>query len=292
MADTEVFLTEERQASNRVAVPREGIELKANDANEAQRIEDPVMEIRDLSIFYGMFRAVRQVNLNVQRHRITAIIGPSGCGKTTLLRALNRMNELVPTARAEGQVLFDGADIYAPQVDPVEVRRRVGMVFQKPNPFPKSIHENVAWGARINGYTGNMDEHVESCLRRAALWDEVHDKLKQSGLSLSGGQQQRLCIARALAVEPEVILMDEPCSALDPIATLKIEELMRELSRSFTIVIVTHNMQQAARVSDFTAMMMMDDARAGAVIEFDETETIFTRPSDRRTEDYVTGRFG
>ena len=288
----EVFLTEERQASNRVAVPRVGIELRTNDASEAQRIEDPVMEIRDLSIFYGMFRAVRQVNLNVQRHRITAIIGPSGCGKTTLLRALNRMNELVPTARAEGQVLFDGADIYAPQVDPVEVRRRVGMVFQKPNPFPKSIHENVAWGARINGYTGNMDEHVESCLRRAALWDEVHDKLKQSGLSLSGGQQQRLCIARALAVEPEVILMDEPCSALDPIATLKIEELMRDLSRSYTIVIVTHNMQQAARVSDFTAMMMMDEERAGGVIEFDVTNKIFTRPSDRRTEDYVTGRFG
>jgi phosphate transport system ATP-binding protein len=288
----EVFLTEERRTDASLARPRVGIELKAMDASDTEAIQDPVMEIRDLSIFYGTFRAVRQVSLSVQRHRITAIIGPSGCGKTTLLRALNRMNELVPSARAEGQVLFDGADIYAPQVDPVEVRRRVGMVFQKPNPFPKTIHENVAWGARINGYTGNMDEHVESCLRRAALWDEVHDKLKQSGLSLSGGQQQRLCIARALAVEPEVILMDEPCSALDPIATLKIEELMRELSRSYTIVIVTHNMQQAARVSDFTAMMMMDEERAGSVIEFDVTKRIFTRPSDRRTEDYVTGRFG
>ena len=292
MTDMEVFLTEERQTAGGVARPRVGIELKAMDASGTDTIQDPVVEIRDLSIYYGTFRAVRQVNLDVQRHRITAIIGPSGCGKTTLLRALNRMNELVPTARAEGQVLFDGADIYAPQVDPVEVRRRVGMVFQKPNPFPKTIRENVAWGARINGFAGNMDEHVESCLRRAALWDEVHDKLKQSGLSLSGGQQQRLCIARALAVEPEVILMDEPCSALDPIATLKIEELMRELSRSYTIIIVTHNMQQAARVSDFTAMMMMDEERAGSVIEFDLTNKIFTRPSDRRTEDYVTGRFG
>jgi phosphate transport system ATP-binding protein len=288
----EVFLTEERRTDARVVRPRVGVELKATDVSHNDTARDSVIEVRDLSIYYGTFRAVRQVNLDVQRHRITAIIGPSGCGKTTLLRALNRMNELVPSARAEGQVLFDGADIYAPQVDPVEVRRRVGMVFQKPNPFPKTIHENVAWGARINGYTGNMDEHVESCLRRAALWDEVHDKLKQSGLSLSGGQQQRLCIARALAVEPEVILMDEPCSALDPIATLKIEELMRELSRDYSIVIVTHNMQQAARVSDFTAMMMMDEERAGGVIEFDVTEKIFTRPSNPRTEDYVTGRFG
>jgi len=233
------------------------------------------------------------VDLDIRRHRITAIIGPSGCGKSTLLRALNRMNELVPSARTEGQVLFDGADIYAGPVDPVEVRRRVGMVFQKPNPFPKSIYENVAWGARINGYRGDMGEHVERCLRRAALWDEVHDKLKQSGLSLSGGQQQRLCIARALAVEPEVILMDEPCSALDPIATLRIEELMRELSTAYSIVIVTHNMQQAARVSDITAMMMLvGEDRAGSVVEVGDTNTIFTRPKDKRTEDYVTGRFG
>ena len=242
---------------------------------------------------YGDFLAVRDVTMPVPRNQITAIIGPSGCGKSTLLRALNRMNELVPSARTEGKVLFDGADIYAEQVDPVEVRRRVGMVFQKPNPFPKSIYENVAWGAKVNGFTGNMDEHVESCLRKAALWDEVHDKLKQSGLSLSGGQQQRLCIARALAVEPEVILMDEPCSALDPIATLRIEELMRELSRTYSIVIVTHNMQQAARVSDITAMMMlMGEDRSGSVIEIGDTNSIFTRPKDKRTEDYVTGRFG
>jgi phosphate transport system ATP-binding protein len=261
-------------------------------ADGPSTIEDAVVEIQDLSIYYGDFRAVRDVNLRVARHRITAIIGPSGCGKSTLLRSLNRMNELVPSARAEGLVLFDGVDIYGPAVDPVEVRRRVGMVFQKPNPFPKSIYENIAWGARLNGFRGPMDEHVESCLRRAALWDEVKHKLKQSGLSLSGGQQQRLCIARALAVEPEVILMDEPCSALDPIATLKIEELMRELSRDYTIVIVTHNMQQAARVSGFTAMMMMDEQRAGGVIEFDVTEKIFTRPANPRTEDYVTGRFG
>ena len=252
----------------------------------------PALRAEGLSVWYGDFRAVRDIDLGIARQRITAIIGPSGCGKSTLLRAFNRMNDLIPGVRTEGRVLFGQQDIYAPQIDPVAVRRWIGIVFQKPNPFPKTIYENVAWGARINGFTGNMDDHVESCLSRAALWDEVHDKLSQSGLSLSGGQQQRLCIARALAVEPEVILMDEPCSALDPIATFKIEELMRELSRSFTIVIVTHNMQQAARVSDFTAMMMMDDARAGGVIEFDETETIFTRPSDRRTEDYVTGRFG
>jgi phosphate transport system ATP-binding protein len=292
MADMEVSLTEERTSEGRVITPRLGIERKAMPQNESNAIPDAVVEMQDLSIFYGEFRAVRDVTLRVARHRITAIIGPSGCGKSTLLRSLNRMNELVPSARTEGRVLFDGIDIYAADVDPVEVRRRVGMVFQKPNPFPKSIFENVAWGARMNGFRGEMDEHVETCLRRAALWDEVHDKLKQSGLSLSGGQQQRLCIARALAVEPEVILMDEPCSALDPIATLKIEELMRELSRDYSIVIVTHNMQQAARVSDFTAMMMMDEERAGSVIEFDVTEKIFTRPGNPRTEDYVTGRFG
>jgi phosphate transport system ATP-binding protein len=292
MADREVFLTEERQTSGRAVSPRVGLELNPMDARAVNTIQDPVMEARDLSIFYGAFRAVRQVSLKIERHHITAIIGPSGCGKTTLLRALNRMNELVPTARADGQVLFDETDIYGPQVDPVEVRRRVGMVFQKPNPFPKSIYENVAWGARINGYREDFDQLVEASLRKAALWDEVKDKLQQSGLSLSGGQQQRLCIARALAVEPEVILMDEPCSALDPVATLKIEDLMRELAASYTIVIVTHNMQQAARVSDFTAMMLMDEARAGSVIEFSDTHGIFTRPKDKRTEDYVTGRFG
>ena len=247
---------------------------------------------KGLRVYYGDFLAIRDVQLNVQSRKITAIIGPSGCGKSTLLRAFNRMNELVPTARTEGEVIFWGEDIYAPEVDPVEVRRRVGMVFQKPNPFPKSIYENIAWGAKVNGFRGDMDGLVENTLRRAALWEEVNDKLDQSGLSLSGGQQQRLCIARAIAVKPDVILMDEPCSALDPVATFRIEELMRELSTEYTIVIVTHNMQQAARVSDFTAMMMLGEQRAGEMIEFDETNTIFTRPKEKRTEDYVTGRFG
>jgi phosphate transport system ATP-binding protein len=253
-----------------------------------------VLEARALGVFYGSFRAITAVDLPIRPHKITAIIGPSGCGKSTLLRAFNRMNELSPGTSIEGQVLFAGQNLYDPAVDPVEVRYRIGMVFQRPNPFPKSIYDNIAWGARIHGYRGNMDDLVESCLRQAALWDEVRDKLKQSGLALSGGQQQRLCIARALAVQPEVILMDEPASALDPIATLKIEELMRELKEKYTIVIVTHNMQQAARVSDYTAMMMLteDGKRAGTMIEYNETNVIFTRPRDKRTEDYVTGRFG
>ena len=253
---------------------------------------DYAIRARGLKVYYGDFLAVKDIDLCIQRQRITAVIGPSGCGKSTLLRSFNRMNEFVLVSRTEGEVLFGGQNIYDRAIDPVSLRRRIGMVFQKPNPFPKSIYENVAWGARINGFRGNFDQLVEETLRKAALWDEVNDKLQQSGLSLSGGQQQRLCIARALAVEPEVILMDEPCSALDPIATLKIEELMRELAASYTIVIVTHNMQQAARVSDFTAMMLMDEDRAGTVIEFGDTDTIFTRPKDRRTEDYVTGRFG
>jgi phosphate transport system ATP-binding protein len=251
------------------------------------------IETRGASIFYGSFQAVADVSLQIPHQKITAIIGPSGCGKSTLLRAFNRMNDFVPTARLEGEILMHGQNIYAPDVDAVEVRRRVGMVFQKPNPFPKTIYDNIAWGARINGYRGNMDELVEQALHQAALWDEVKDKLKQSGLSLSGGQQQRLCIASTIAIRPEVILMDEPCSALDPIATLKIEELMRELVRDYTIIIVTHNMQQAARVSDFTAMMMLNGSqRSGTVIETGETDSIFTRPQDKRTEDYVTGRFG
>jgi len=250
------------------------------------------IETRDLDVYYGDFRAVRDINLKIERQKITAVIGPSGCGKSTLVRAFNRMNDLVPSCRTEGAVIFGGQNIYDRLVDPVFLRRRIGMVFQKPNPFPKTIYENVAWGARINGFTGNMASLVEDALRKAALWEEVKDKLDESGLSLSGGQQQRLCIARTLAVEPEVILMDEPCSALDPVATLKIEDLMRELSANYTIVIVTHNMQQAARVSDYTAMMLMDENRAGQVIEFADTHTIFTRPRDRRTEDYVTGRFG
>lgn len=253
-----------------------------------------ILETQNLNIYYGDFKAVSNVNVKIQRNKITAIIGPSGCGKSTLLRAFNRMNELVPDTHIDGSVLFEDIDIYEESVDPVEVRYRIGMVFQKPNPFPKSVYENVAWGARIHGYKGSMDELVERSLQHAALWDEVKDKLNQSGLSLSGGQQQRLCIARAIAVQPEVILMDEPASALDPIATLKIEDLMQELKKEYTIIIVTHNMQQAARVSDFTAMMMLegDGMRSGTVIEFDETDKIFTTPRDKRTEDYVTGRFG
>jgi phosphate transport system ATP-binding protein len=253
-----------------------------------------VIEARDLEIYYGTFKAVTGVNMKVERNKITAIIGPSGCGKSTLLRAFNRMNELYAGTSIKGEVTFDGQDIYAKEVDPVEVRYRIGMVFQKPNPFPKSIYENIAWTARIHGYRGKMDELVENSLRQAALWDEVKDKLQQSGLSLSGGQQQRLCIARAISIKPEVILMDEPASALDPIATLKIEELMQELKKQYTIVIVTHNMQQAARASDYTAMMMLADraTRSGTLIEFDETTRIFTNPKDKRTEEYVTGRFG
>ncbi|HDN79853.1 MAG: phosphate ABC transporter ATP-binding protein [Chloroflexi bacterium] len=259
---------------------------------ESQARHPVKVEIRGLSAYYHTQQVLEDINLAILERRITAIIGPSGCGKSTLLRCINRMNDIIPGARIEGQVLLDGKDIYAPGVDPVTIRRRVGMVFQRPNPFPKSIYENVAWGARINGYKGDMDELVETCLRKAALWDEVKDKLRKSALALSGGQQQRLCIARALAVEPEVILMDEPCSALDPIATLRIEELMRELSRDYTIVIVTHNMQQAARASDYTAFMMAAEDRIGRLIEFGPTAQIFTRPKDKRTEDYITGRFG
>lgn len=251
------------------------------------------LQAEGVKVWYGPTLAIEGVNLEIPRNRITAIIGPSGCGKSTLLRAFNRMNELIPSAETEGRVIYKGKNIYDPDVDPVEVRRHIGMVFQKPNPFPKSIYENIAWGARVNGFQGNMDELVEQALRGAALWDEVKDKLNENGLALSGGQQQRLCIARAIAVEPEVILMDEPASALDPIATLKIEDLMQELKERYTIVIVTHNMQQAARVSDYTAMMMLtEDRRAGTVIEFQETNGLFTNPHDKRTEDYITGRFG
>jgi phosphate transport system ATP-binding protein len=255
-----------------------------------------VFQLVELSVFYAAFRAVTEVSLSVYRNQITALIGPSGCGKTTVLRCLNRMNDLIPEARIEGKVLYHGADLYDRAVDPVEVRRRIGMVFQKPNPFPKSIYENVSFGPKIAGFKGDMDDLVEQALRKAALWDEVKDKLKDSGLSLSGGQQQRLCIARAIAVEPDVILMDEPCSSLDPIATLRIEELMAELVAEFTIVIVTHNMQQAARVSDrtafFTVDVRADGQRTGRLIEVESTEKLFTNPSDPRTEDYVTGRFG
>jgi phosphate transport system ATP-binding protein len=246
----------------------------------------------DLAVYYGTFQAVRDVNLHIERNKITAMIGPSGCGKSTVLRCFNRMNDLIPSARVEGEVTFGGQNIYARDVDPVQVRRHVGMVFQKPNPFPKSIYDNIAWGAKINGYKGNMDELVEQSLRGAALWDEVKDKLHQSALGLSGGQQQRLCIARTIAVKPNIILMDEPASALDPVATLKIEDLMRELVQNYTIIVVTHNMQQAARVSDYTAFFMVDDHRTGHLMEYGPTKQIFTRPAHRQTEDYITGRFG
>ena len=259
--------------------------------------QEVVFDVRDLSVYYGDFRAVRNVTLPIYRNQITALIGPSGCGKTTFIRCLNRMNDLIVGARVEGTLLYHGVDLYDEQVDPVEVRRRIGMVFQKPNPFPKSIYENIAFGPKIAGFKGDMDELVEESLRRAALWEEVKDKLKESGLALSGGQQQRLCIARAIATRPDVILMDEPCSALDPIATQRIEDLMQELLSDYTIVIVTHNMQQAARVSDRTAFFtveVLEDTghRTGTIVEYAETETIFTNPNDPRTEDYVTGRFG
>ncbi len=262
--------------------------------SEAANQSETKVEVNNLSVYYGKFRALTEINLPVYANKITAIIGPSGCGKSTLLRSFNRMNDLTPSARLEGQILFDGQNILAKGVDVVDVRRRVGMVFQRPNPFPKSIYDNVAYGPRLYGVHNRkaLDEIVERSLIRAALWNEVKDKLNQSGIALSGGQQQRLCIARALAVEPEIVLMDEPASALDPISTLKIEELMHDIVKEYTIIIVTHNMQQAARVSDFTAMMMIDEHRSGRMIEFDQTQRIFTNPKDKRTEDYVTGRFG
>ncbi len=251
-----------------------------------------VVRANNLSVYYGSNQVISEVDLEVAHHKITAIIGPSGSGKSTLLRCFNRMNDLIPSFRMSGQVLFEGRDLYAAEVDPTEIRYQVGMVFQRPNPFPKSIFDNVAFGPRINGFRGDLEALVEQSLRRAALFDEVKDRLKSSALTLSGGQQQRLCIARALAVMPRVILMDEPCSSLDPMATLAIEELMRELSEDYSIVIVTHNMQQAARVSDFTAFLMGDQNRVAELIEFDETRQIFTNPADERTEAYITGRFG
>jgi phosphate transport system ATP-binding protein len=280
-------------------VREDGVAVQVMPASEPQAAPDApqaavevVFELRELSCFYGAFRAVRDVNLSIERNRITAIIGPSGCGKSTLLRSFNRMNDLVPSARVEGKILYHGVDLYEDGVDPVEVRRRIGMVFQKPNPFPKSIYDNVAFGPRVAGYRGDLRALVEESLRRAALWDEVRDKLKAPGTSLSGGQQQRLCIARAIAVEPDVILMDEPCSSLDPIATLRIEELMRELRENYTIVIVTHNMQQAARASDTTVFLTMGEDRAGYLVETAPTEQLFTRPEHELTEQYITGRFG
>lgn len=262
---------------------------------QENNLED-IITTKDLSVFYGSTQAINKINLNIPRNRITAIIGPSGCGKSTLIRCFNRMNDLVPSARVEGEVIYGEQDIYSPDVDPVHIRRQIGMVFQKPNPFPKSVYENIAFGAKINNYQGNMDELVEKSLRQAALWDEVKDELDKSGLALSGGQQQRLCIARALATEPELILMDEPASALDPIATLKIEELMQELKEQYTIIIVTHNMQQASRASDYTAFISIDrtriDDRVGVLVEFDQTSKIFVNPAEKETEDYISGRFG
>jgi len=276
---------------------RQGTQIRRPDHDPAAL--PVVFEIRDLSVYYGEFRAVREVNIDVKQHEITAFIGPSGCGKTTVLRCLDRMNDLIPGAHPEGTILYHGVDLYGPKVDPVEVRRRIGMVFQKPNPFPKSIYDNVAYGPRLLGTKrkGDLEAVVEQSLVKAALWDEVKDRLKDSANGLSGGQQQRLCIARAIATTPDVVLMDEPCSALDPIATARIEDLMQEIKDEFTIVIVTHNMQQAARVSDATAFYSTEvnpesDRRTGLLVEFDRTETIFSNPSDERTENYITGRFG
>ncbi len=246
-----------------------------------------VVRAEALTISYGDHSAVRAVTMDVFAHQVTAIIGPSGCGKSTLLRAINRMNDFVPSASAKGRLFYRGRDVYAPDCDPVELRRRIGMVFQKPNPFPKSIFKNVSWGATINGYTGDLHELVENSLRQAALWDEVKDKLHQNALTLSGGQQQRLCIARAVSLQPDLVLMDEPCSALDPIATARIEDLIDQLKSRYTVILVTHNMQQAARVSNRTAFMYL-----GELIEFDSTDVIFTKPNNPRTQDYITGRFG
>ncbi len=268
-------------------------------SGEFQPSEPGVIETDSMDVFYGDFRAVADVSLSFATNEISALIGPSGCGKSTVLRSLNRMNDLIPTARTEGEVRYHGDNIYAEDVDPVEVRRTIGMVFQKPNPFPKTIFENISWGAKINGFTGSkaeMEVLVQEALEGAALWDEVKDKLDESGLSLSGGQQQRLCIARAIATKPDVILMDEPCSALDPIATLRIEELMLELKENYSIIIVTHNMQQAARVSDKTAFFNVklneEGMRTGRLVEYSDTDRIFTTPTEKDTEDYITGRFG
>ncbi len=275
-----------------------GIRLDtAAHAVERRPAGELVFDVQDLSVYYGEFRAVREISMSIAQNQITALIGPSGCGKTTMLRCFNRMNDLIETARVEGKILYHGVDLYEKSVDPVEVRRRIGMVFQKPNPFPKSIYDNVAFGPKIAGFKGNMDDLVEQSLQKAALWDEVKSRLKESATGLSGGQQQRLCIARCVAVEPDVILMDEPCSALDPIATGKVEDLMQDIKDEYTIVIVTHNMQQAARVSDMTAFFTAEvneeqDRRTGVLVEYDKTERIFTNPTDERTENYVTGRFG
>ena len=290
-----------RTAAHMAATPREA---RCPDLDRVGRIqvdgpavrhelaEEIALQVRDVSVFYDRFQALDSIELDIPKRRVTALIGPSGCGKSTLLRCFNRLNDLILGARMTGAVLFDGQNLLSDAVDAVALRRRVGMVFQKPNPFPKSIYDNAAFGPRINGFRGDLPALVERSLRRAALWDEVKDDLTKSGLALSGGQQQRLCIARAIAVQPDIILMDEPASALDPVATLKIEDLMRELAEDYTIVVVTHNMQQAARVSDYTAFLLAGEDRAGRLVEFGPTNQIFTNPGDQRTEDYITGRYG
>jgi phosphate transport system ATP-binding protein len=294
---TQAETTQRSELPIEVTVASQAVE-PGSSAGEGALDDDRavIFELEGLNVYYGDFRAVRDVGMKVRQNHITALIGPSGCGKSTVLRCFNRMNDLIESARIEGKVHYHGVDLYGDKVDPVEVRRRIGMVFQKPNPFPKSIYENIVYGPRIAGYKGNYDDLVEESLIKAALWDEVKDKLKESGMALSGGQQQRLCIARAIATSPDVVLMDEPCSALDPIATLKIEELMLDLKKDYTIVIVTHNMQQAARVSDHTAFFSVnvdeEGQRTGYLVEFNATEQIFTSPEKKQTEDYITGRFG
>jgi phosphate transport system ATP-binding protein len=268
---------------------------QAGDASADPNVKQRVFNVENVNVYYGSYLAVRDVTMDIYANEVTALIGPSGCGKSTILRCFNRLNDLIAGARIEGKIMYHGKDLYAKNVDPVEVRRSIGMIFQKPNPFPKSIYENIAFGARINGYQGDMDELVERSLKQAALWEEVKDKLKQSGLSLSGGQQQRLCIARGIAIQPEVILMDEPCSALDPISTLRIEELIAQLKEKYTIVIVTHNMQQASRVSDRTAFFNakpIEGGKQGYLVEYDTTETIFQSPAEEATQQYVSGAFG
>jgi phosphate transport system ATP-binding protein len=287
-------VTESREI--RVDVPNRGPAIEGAKP-EPKRVREPIFQLEDVTVSYADNPAVRDVTFDIARNEITALIGPSGCGKSTLIRCLNRMNDLIPTARVDGKVIYHGQDLYGPEVDAVEVRKRIGMVFQKPNPFPKSIYDNIAFGPRVLGMKGDMDEIVERALRHAAVWDEVKDRLKTNAFGMSGGQQQRLCIARCLAVAPDVILMDEPCSALDPISTGKIEDLMMDLKQEYSIVIVTHNMQQAARVSDKTAFFTveLDESgkhRSGRVVEFDDTEKIFTNPADSRTEAYVTGKVG
>jgi phosphate transport system ATP-binding protein len=294
-------MTEPERTESESGIPAinlgETVQETHADGPVATLKRNPVFGLENVDVYYDDFKAVSDVSLDIYHNHITALIGPSGCGKSTLIRCLNRMNDLIPSARVEGRVLYHGQDIYGPEVDAVEVRKRIGMVFQKPNPFPKSIYDNVAFGPRILGMEGDMDEIVEKALRDASLWDEVKDRLAANAFGMSGGQQQRLCIARCLAVEPDVILMDEPCSALDPISTGRIEDLMMELKERYSIVIVTHNMQQAARVSDLTAFLIVkldadEKHRQGRLIEYDETEKIFTNPSDPRTEDYVTGKVG